>query len=75
MGLCTVVAGVCRLEDVGASASKEYGLEKAMGKMMSDWKDICFNFIPYRDTVCLYLVTLHLHMYTVMIYVAYSLLE
>jgi len=52
-GLCTVVVGVCRLEDVGASASKEYGLEKAMGKMMSDWKDICFNFIPYRDTVCL----------------------
>ena len=48
--LCTAV--VCRLEDIGASASKEYGLEKAMDKMMTDWKDICFNFVPYRDTVC-----------------------
>lgn len=20
--------------------------------MMTEWKDICFNFVPYRDTVC-----------------------
>ena len=52
MILCTVVVAVCRLEDIGTAASKEYGLEKAMDKMMTDWKDICFNFVPYRDTVC-----------------------
>ncbi|XP_065898705.1 dynein axonemal heavy chain 3-like isoform X2 [Dysidea avara] len=39
-----------KLEDIGAAASKEYGLEKAMDKMMTEWKDICFNFVPYRDT-------------------------
>jgi len=27
---------VDRLEDIGAAASKEYGLEKAMDKMMTD---------------------------------------
>ena len=42
-----------RLEEIGASASKEYSLEKAMDKMKTEWKDICFNFLPYRDTVCL----------------------
>ena len=51
------VVDACRLEDIGAAASKEYGLEKAMDKMMTDWKDICFNFIPYRDTVLLYIKT------------------
>ena len=40
-----------RLEEIGASASKEYSLEKAMDKMKTEWKDMCFNFIAYRDTV------------------------
>ena len=51
-----MVVDACRLEDIGAAASKEYGLEKAMDKMMTDWKDICFNFIAYRDTVCILLI-------------------
>ena len=40
-----------RLEEVGAAASKEYSLEKALQKMKSDWKDMTFNFIQYRDSV------------------------
>jgi dynein heavy chain len=40
-----------KLEEIGAAASKEHSLEKALEKMKSEWKDTCFNFIPYRDTV------------------------
>ena len=40
-----------RLEEIGGAASKEYSLEKAMEKMKFEWKDICFEFIPYRDSV------------------------
>ena len=54
MHVMVFVVDACRLEDIGVAASKEYGLEKAMDKMMTDWKDICFNFIAYRDTVCKY---------------------
>ena len=39
-----------RLEDIGASASKEYSLEKAKDKMMEEWKDIEFIFLEYRDS-------------------------
>ncbi|XP_033631251.1 dynein heavy chain 3, axonemal-like [Asterias rubens] len=38
------------LEEIGASASKEYSLEKAMEKMKIEWADVHFEFIPYRDT-------------------------
>ena len=40
-----------RLEEIGAAASKEYSLEKAMDKMTTEWSDMLFTFIPYRDTV------------------------
>ncbi|XP_022258936.1 dynein heavy chain 3, axonemal-like, partial [Limulus polyphemus] len=39
-----------KLEDVGATATKEYSLEKALEKMKNEWKDICFEFVPYRET-------------------------
>ncbi|XP_072168572.1 dynein axonemal heavy chain 3-like [Diadema setosum] len=39
-----------QLEEVGAAASKEYSLEKAMEKMKFEWKDIEFEFTPYRDS-------------------------
>ncbi|XP_037073992.1 LOW QUALITY PROTEIN: dynein heavy chain 3, axonemal-like, partial [Pollicipes pollicipes] len=38
------------LEEIGVSASKEYGLERALRKMTDDWTDVLFEFIPYRDT-------------------------
>ena len=41
-----------RLEEIGAAASKEFSLEKALDKMMAEWKGMCFTFVPYRDTVC-----------------------
>ncbi len=41
----------CRLEEIGGAAAKEYSLEKAMEKMKSEWADMCFEFIPYRDSV------------------------
>ena len=41
----------CRLEEIGASASKEYSLEKALEKMKTEWKDTLFTFVPYRESV------------------------
>lgn len=41
----------CRLEEVGAAATKEYSLEKAMEKMTAEWEEMEFVFIDYRDTV------------------------
>ncbi|KAM4829514.1 dynein axonemal heavy chain 3 [Thomomys bottae] len=41
---------VDKLEPIGAAASKEYSLEKNMEKMKSDWVNMTFNFIKYRDT-------------------------
>ena len=41
------------LEEISGVASKEHALEKAMMKMKEEWADVCFVFIPYRDTgVC-----------------------
>lgn len=40
-----------RLEEIGAAASKEYSLEKAMDKMKGEWTDLEFSFSQYRDTV------------------------
>ncbi|KAG9476993.1 hypothetical protein GDO78_002401 [Eleutherodactylus coqui] len=39
-----------KLDQIGASASKEYSLEKALEKMKSEWSTMAFNFIQYRDT-------------------------
>uniref|UniRef100_A0A8C0MDS9 Dynein axonemal heavy chain 3 n=1 Tax=Canis lupus familiaris TaxID=9615 RepID=A0A8C0MDS9_CANLF len=38
------------LEPIGAAASKEYSLEKNLEKMKSDWVNMTFNFVKYRDT-------------------------
>ncbi|KAI3358460.1 hypothetical protein L3Q82_014895 [Scortum barcoo] len=38
-----------KLEEIGASASKEYSLEKSMDKMKNEWAELRFSFIPYRD--------------------------
>ena len=40
-----------RLEEVGAAATKEYSLEKAMEKMGGEWEEMEFIFLDYRDTV------------------------
>ncbi|KAK1880668.1 Dynein heavy chain 3 axonemal [Dissostichus eleginoides] len=39
-----------KLEEIGAAASKEYSLEKSMDKMKSEWTELLFSFMPYRDT-------------------------
>lgn len=40
-----------RLEQIGAAAAKEYSLEKNLQKMKVEWKDMIFEFVPYRDSV------------------------
>jgi len=40
-----------RLEEIGAAAAKEHSLEKAMEKMKFEWQDMCFEMVPYRETV------------------------
>ncbi|XP_037391966.1 dynein heavy chain 3, axonemal [Pygocentrus nattereri] len=39
-----------KLEEIGASASKEYSLEKALEKMKNEWAELRFVFAQYRDT-------------------------
>ncbi|KAG7500858.1 dynein heavy chain 3, axonemal [Solea senegalensis] len=39
-----------QLEEIGALASKEYSLEKALENMKNDWADLHFSLTQYRDT-------------------------
>ena len=46
-----LLACVSRLEEIGAAAAKEFSLEKAMEKMKLEWRDLVFEFLPYREGV------------------------
>ncbi|XP_046404632.1 dynein axonemal heavy chain 3 [Ischnura elegans] len=41
---------ITELQDIGTKATKEYGLEQSLEKMKSEWKDVRFECIPYRET-------------------------
>ena len=38
------------LSEISGQASKEYALEKALGKMKADWEAMNFNFVRYKET-------------------------
>ena len=39
-----------QLEEIGATASKEYALEMTLAKMKAEWKNIMFECNPYRES-------------------------
>ncbi|XP_055588743.1 dynein axonemal heavy chain 7 isoform X2 [Uranotaenia lowii] len=41
---------ISRFETISESATKENNLEKAMIRMVSEWSDMAFIALPYRDT-------------------------
>ena len=45
IGLNRIVA---QLEEIGATASKEYALETAMARMKAEWTEVVFECQPYR---------------------------
>ncbi|NXN32332.1 DYH3 protein, partial [Nycticryphes semicollaris] len=41
---------IAQLEPIGAAASKEHSLEKSIEKMKSEWVNMQFSLVKYRDT-------------------------
>ena len=47
-------ANTFSLEQIGVVAGKEFSLEKQLGKMKTEWADMTFTIIQYRDEVSCY---------------------
>ena len=39
-----------RLTDVSDTASREWSIEKALGKMLSDWSELAFELAEWKET-------------------------
>ncbi|KAI8803834.1 dynein heavy chain and region D6 of dynein motor-domain-containing protein [Cladochytrium replicatum] len=39
-----------KLEEISGLATKEYSFEKALQKMYTEWQEMAFSTVPYRDT-------------------------
>lgn len=41
---------VAQLEEIGGTATKEYTLQRNLRSMKSEWQDVVFELMPYRET-------------------------
>ena len=42
---------IVHIEEVSATATKEFALEETLKRMQAEWNDVCFEFLPYRYEV------------------------
>uniref|UniRef100_A0A8C3KFB9 Dynein axonemal heavy chain 3 n=1 Tax=Calidris pygmaea TaxID=425635 RepID=A0A8C3KFB9_9CHAR len=49
-----------RLEPIGAASSKEHSLEKSIEKMKSEWVNVQFSLVKYRDTVSKHQINIYI---------------
>ena len=39
---------IAHIEEVSATATKEFALEETLKRMQAEWNDVRFEFLPYR---------------------------
>ncbi|KAL0279081.1 UNVERIFIED_CONTAM: hypothetical protein PYX00_000712 [Menopon gallinae] len=45
-----LIKHTAKLEEISVAATKEFALEKALEKMKTEWDDVMFECVPYRET-------------------------
>ena len=45
-----ILESLPRLTEISDTASREWSIEKALGKMLSDWAELQFELAPWKET-------------------------